>query len=568
LLLAVSALISIAVLHWQRRPTSRHSGFGAINQVEITHDGLAKSNVLSNGSNLYVTESVGGRHVISQIAVRGGARSTFVTSFPNIQALDISPDRLALLATPVQSGRAENEFWKVPLDGGTAQRIPGVVGRDAALAPDGKHLVFLKGSALYVSQSDGAQAHEVAALAGSPFAPRFSPDGQRIRFSMGDISQNSTSLWEVKSDGSNRHVLLPNWNNPPAECCGSWTVDGHYYIFQVNQSNPTNITTLWALPETRGEGGKPAAPIQLTTGPVSFGNAWPDPSNSKTLWALGVKAVGEVVKYDARSLHFIPLLSGISATDLDFSGDGQSVAYVTVPDGSLWRSRIDGSDRKQLTFSPERAALPRWSPDGKKIAYVAVQTGRPYNIFLVSSEGGEPQQLLGESRSQIDANWSPDGSQVMFGYVHAAEGISIKILDLKSNRLSNVPGSDGLFSPRWSPDGRYIAALSPDFTKLMLFDFRSQRWSEWLTEPAGAFSYPVWSSDSKFLYFDDLVTDEESIRRVKVGQSHPQRVFVLNGIDRYPGPFGLWSGRMPDGSWVFVRDRSTQEVYRLDLELP
>ncbi len=74
--------------------------------------------------------------------------------------------------------------------------------------------------------------------------------------------------------------------------------------------------------------------------------------------------------------------------------------------------------------------------------------------------------------------------------------------------------------------------------------------------------------DSKFLYFEDLVTGEDSFRRVKVGENKTESAFVLQGLDRYPGPFGLWSGRAPDGSEVFVRDRSTQEVYGLDVKLP
>ncbi len=103
---------------------------------------------------------------------------------------------------------------------------------------------------------------------------------------------------------------------------------------------------------------------------------------------------------------------------------------------------------------------------------------------------------------------------------------------------------------------------------MVLFDYKTRKWSLWLSEPAGAVSYPVWSADSKYLYFDDSVSDEESIRRIKVGENRAERVFKLEGIERYPGPFGLWSGRMRDGSWMFVRDRSTQEVYQLTLELP
>jgi hypothetical protein len=81
-------------------------------------------------------------------------------------------------------------------------------------------------------------------------------------------------------------------------------------------------------------------------------------------------------------------------------------------------------------------------------------------------------------------------------------------------------------------------------------------------------AYPEWSADSQYLYFDDFVTGAEAIRRVKVGGSAAELVFELGNIERYPGALGIWSGRAADGSWMFVRDRSTQEVYQLSLELP
>jgi Tol biopolymer transport system component len=163
---------------------------------------------------------------------------------------------------------------------------------------------------------------------GTLFGPQFSPDGQRIRFSIGDPAQNATSLWEVRSDGADLHALLPGWNNPPTECCGKWTANGRYYVFQVSQSSPTDITNLWAQAEpTSTSQHHPIKPIQLTAGPFSFGRAWPDPENSQKILALGVQPAGEVVKYDPRSQQFAPVLSGISATDLDFSQDGQWVTY-------------------------------------------------------------------------------------------------------------------------------------------------------------------------------------------------------------------------------------------------
>ena len=76
------------------------------------------------------------------------------------------------------------------------------------------------------------------------------------------------------------------------------------------------------------------------------------------------------------------------------------------PDGTLWRSRANGSDRLQLTAPGERAALPKWSPDGNQIAYVSLKPGDSWKLYLVPSQGGTPEEVVQEAGSQIDANWS------------------------------------------------------------------------------------------------------------------------------------------------------------------
>ncbi len=568
-ILMLIGIVAVAVAsHWSPARGSALALPRVTSVTKITHDGVVKTNLLSDDSNLYVTEWPASHHVIAKVSLQGSDRSLVSSPFSNLQALDLSPDHSKLLVSPVQNGSRNNEFWTLPIISGPPERVGSLTGRDATWSLDGQHLAFGKGSVLYVASAIGTEERKLFTADGSVFAPRFSPDGQRIRFTVGDAAQNKTSLWEIDRDGSNPHALLAKWEYGSTACCGSWTPDGRYYIFQATQSSPTTITTLWALPDfgRAADAGTPSA-TQLTSGPMSFGNVSPAGDN-KSIWAIGVQPAGEAVKYDSDKKSFVPLVAGVSATDLDFSSDGKWVTYVDIPEGTLWRCRPDGTDRLQLTSAPERAALPHWSPDGKRIAYVSVEPGRPWKIAVVAAEGGASQELLTETRSQIDANWSQDGSRIMFGYLHDAKGLNIRIVNVKTHKTETVPESDGLFSPRWSPDGRYIAALSPDFTTVMLFDFESHKWSKWLTEPAGAVSYPVWSADSKYLYFDDLVTDEESIRQVKLGESHAERVFTLQGIERYPGPFGLWTGRAADGSWMFVRDRSTQEVYRLTVELP
>lgn len=527
---------------------------------QVTHDGLAKTAVLSDGSALYVAEETEGHQVISRINPSTGERSTIATPFPDVRAMDLSPDHKSLLASPIRSGAKNHELWTISLNNLASARLGEVAADAAAWSPNGQELVSVKGNEIWIISAKGRDERKLAVVKGRPFSPRFSPDGERIRFSVGDMETASSALWEIRPDGSNLHELLPGWQKSHTVCCGVWSKDGSSYVFQATHSWPP-ITTLWVLP-----GIGDAEPRQLTDGPMSFGNPWPASETDK-VWALGVNPTAELVKYDAVHEKFEKLLAGISATDLDFSPDGKWMSYVTIPDGTLWRSRPDGSERLQLTSAPERAALPKWAPDSKQIAYVSIRPGQNTQITLIGVQGGKATPVYSENRGQIDVNWSADGQRMMFGYVVGAENLSVSLLDIKSQKVTTLAGSDGLFSPRWSPDGRYVAALSRDSTQVMLFDFQTQKWSPWITEAAGSVSYPAWSTDSKYLYFDDMVTDEEAIRRIKVGQDHAERVISVHGLDRYLGPYGFWAGQAPDGSWMFVRDRSSQEVYSLNLGL-
>jgi Tol biopolymer transport system component len=565
--------------------------------TQITRDGFRKTNLLADDSQLFVTELPGTERVIAKVSLSDASRpnadrtisgrtisdgtisdrSVVASPFSNLQALDLSPDHTRLLVAPIQSGSKDDEFWTLPVAKGSPERIGDLSGRDAVWSSDGQHLVFSKGSVIYLAGAKGTSVHELYTASGSVFALRFSPDGKIIRFTVSDVAQNTTQLWEIGQNGSNPHALLAKWEHASTACCGSWTSDGRYYVFQASQTVPhtlTLFTSLWALPGsatgTDGGGkfsGIPAV-VQLTNGPMSFGNA-SLARDSKRMWAIGVQPVAEVVKYERESKKFVPVLAGVSATDLSFSPDGKWVTYVLVPEATLWRSRPDGSDRLQLTAAPGRVALPVWSPDGKQIAFVSMQPGESWKLFLIPVGGGTAQAVVAENGSQIDANWSADGRRLMFGdFRNDVGGLSIRVLDFKTQHIETIPGSQGLFSPRWSPDGRYIAAISPDNTTLKLFDFQTQKWTNWLAETAGTVSYPIWSADSQYIYFDDLVSGEESVRRIKVGENQPELACVLGAVDRFPGGLGPWIGRAPDGSWMLVRDRSTQEVYQLSLELP
>ena len=147
---------------------------------------------------------------------------------------------------------------------------------------------------------------------------------------------------------------------------------------------------------------------------------------------------------------------------------------------------------------------------------------------MIPAEGGSPELIYRSATNSADPNWSPDGKSLVFGENSLNnQGSAIYVLDLKTRKASKLPESDGLYSPRWSPDGRYIVAITLDSLKLMLFDFTTQKWSE-LAEIFVA--YPTWSRDGRYVYFDGILDNQESYFRVQIGDSKLERIFSLKGF--------------------------------------
>jgi eukaryotic-like serine/threonine-protein kinase len=292
----------------------------------------------------------------------------------------------------------------------------------------------------------------------------------------------------------------------------------------------------------------------------------PVPStDGKRLFVIGGQLRGELARCDSKSGQFAPYLSGISAEGVEFSKDRKRIVYVAYPEGTLWRSNIDGSERLQLTYPPMGAALPSWAPDGKRIAFTANQPGRPSKIYIVSVEGGTPQEVVPGDEDENDPTWSPDGNSLAFGVGSSSPTVAIHVLHVSSHRITTLPGSEGLFAPRWSPDGRYIVAQPVDQQKLLLFDLNSKKGGELVGLPA---AYYHWSQDGKFVYFDVNSANEPAIYRVRATDRKVERVVGLKGYRRASGFYGSWMGLAPDDSPLLLRDVGVQEIYALDWETP
>src|SRR6185503_7965222 len=163
---------------------------------------------------------------------------------------------------------------------------------------------------------------------------------------------------------------------------------------------------------------------------------------------------GELTSFDVKSGKSSLYMGGISADCLEVSRDGKQAVYVSYPQGDLWRSNLDGTERVQLTFAPFKPVLPRWSPDGQTILFFQFPggAGHPGKMFEIPSAGGAPHEVLpNDTENEQDPTWSADGRRIVFAGdandAHRATGPSIKIVDVQTGEVSPVTGSEKMFSP-------------------------------------------------------------------------------------------------------------------------
>jgi Tol biopolymer transport system component/predicted Ser/Thr protein kinase len=548
----MALLVVAGLVYLQSRPLAQPKVSG---YVQVTHDGNLKYLVGTDGSRVYLNEFTSGGWRIAQVSSSGGEVAPVPVPAPTMALLAVSPDGATLLvADEVGQTAFHGPLWAVPMLGGSPRRLGDAGGQAAAWSPDGQTIVYAEGQDLWLAKSDGSESRKLFSAPDQTFEPAWSPDGTVIRFRVGGAAFSTRgSLWQVSVNGADPHPLLPAWHVPPAECCGRWSPDGKYFVFQSQDK-------IWGRAEKANLFGKSdSQPVQLTSGPMSFSEPLPS-KDGKKLFVLGALARGELTRYDPKSAQFVPFLSGISADSVNFSKDGQWVTYVSFPEGILWRSKLDGSQRIQLTYPPLTPVLPSWSPDGQQIVFYGLLPGQNSKIYTVSAGGGTPHQTMPEDpQEQYDPTWSPDGTRIAFGSPPADPNSTIRIFDVGTHQVSTLPGSNGLYSPRWSPDGRYIVGMPFQSRSLMLFDFATQKWEEIAKITCG---FPNWSKNGDYVYFLHE-EDQPSVRRIRIRDHKIEPVADLKNF-RQTGFWTVWLGMAPDDSPLLLRDTGTQEIYALD----
>jgi len=568
-LAAFATLLATAVL---LRPTATRSAAPRLSHpVRITNDGWLKWNLIGGGpSLLFVTPGA-----VKRIDDGGGHASVIPLPSSTFEPLDASRDGARVLFSQDASEGCKRPLWVAPITGGPPKRLADLCADAAAWSPDGNTLAYAVGRDLYLATAEGGNPHRLAVLPfGGVSGVRWSPDGKRLRLTLTERqgSDQFERLWEVNLSEATFARVLAGWSLAPLdrEDGGDWTRDGRFFIFAgTHQGTPAiwGIRDDAALPAFRD-----AIPFELARPLEGVGAVALSRDGKKVFASLPLPRRGELFRFDARVGQFLPYgqMSGLSAGQLAYS-PGKRVAYVTYPEPSVWTMNADGTDRRPLASS---GALPQWSPDGQRIAYMGWdKPNTRTRIRVIPASGGQPEEPVQWPGWQGAPNWASGGAELIFGengpYFPIAASCSLHVFDFKTGKTTDLPGTSGLWTPRVCPTGRYIAAMTADNGRLVLYDRRTAAVAELLASPEGRLGdNPVWSADGRFVYIDAPFSHDPAVYRIRISDRRVERFASLSGVRHSQAEAASWIGLAPDGSLLAVNEAQGSEIYAWDFVAP
>ena len=545
---------------------------------QLTHSGQVDpwGKLVTDGSRIYfVVRDVTGWNLM-QTSVEGGAIQRTPTPFDNTRIFDLSPDHSQFLIGQLTHRGEETALWLWPVQGGAPRRLGDVIAQEAVWSPVGDLIAYVHNESIELTDPQGNHVRELARFHPAPHALVWSPDGKRLRFTQTNLLEGTDSMWEIGLEQPpNPRRVLPEGQHGPHEGSGTWLGDGNYFAFSSGVDLRASLAvdtqaSLWIMDETRGLFRRHTGqPIQLTKGPIAFDH--PDAlQNGKRIFAIGSHNEYQLLRIDPKTSAKTAMLAESGATDMDFSLDGQWVVYAARENGTLWKSRIDGSNKVQLTAGATGAFAPHWSPDQKEILFTGFLLDSQPRLYVVSANGGAPKSVLPSNNkwASVSGDWRTDGRQIVLDVqeMESNREPNIRILDLESGKLTKLLDSDGLIEPRWSADGRYIAALNPTKKQVWLYDCRREHWS--VLAEANFPSALRWSPSGDALYFQDVDEVEESIFRVPMATRETERVLALGDVLSSGAARAIFTGLSPDGSVYVTVDHGDVDVYAVDLALP
>jgi Tol biopolymer transport system component/serine/threonine protein kinase len=571
-------MLVVGVGWWTRTLTRSTDGLGAKSLTRATFTRLTDQ----AGQELYANLAPDGKSLAYQSRA-SGQWDIYVQRVTGKNPVNLTKDSLDDDTQPSFSPdgeriafRSEREGGGVFVMGATGENVKRITdfGYNPTWSPDGNEIVVTTGWFLRVEDAGTSVTGQlfrvnittgerrlISGKIGNAKQPHWSPHGDRVAY------------WQI--DGGQRDILtvavgggdsVSVTNDPWVDWNPVWSPDGRYLYFSSDRGGSMN---LWRVRIDEKSGKTLSAVEQVTTpspssGFISFSRdghqlAYVQQVRNWNVYTIGLDPSGEV----AIGQPF-PVTQGSKELAFpDVSPDGQWIAFTSrLKPEDVYVVKTDGTGLRQLTDDIFQDRTPRWSPDGKRIAFMSNRTGN-WQVWTIKPDGSGLEQLTDAPGDGASApTWSPDGARLLGQPLRGARSFVLQTGkswgDQSPEPLPASESGAGFIAWSWSADGRklagYLQREDGSSQGIAVYSFESHKYDR--LAPVG--DWPHWLPDNRRLIFHyqgkAYLIDSQSKKMHEVFSVAPHEVSWQFGVSR-------------DGRQIaFILDATEADVWRMSLE--
>jgi Tol biopolymer transport system component len=563
---AVGALAIIAVavvlMTLQQGTAPQTAPAAVMEMVSITSDGTSSEATISADGRYvaYVTRDERNRHALGYTQVSTGSAVIIVPAEDEVFLWDpvFSPDGEYIYFIRNVLGPQQPALHRVPVLGGSPQKVKEHVNGRPSFSPDGTEYVFLRivadGDQLVIAGAGGQE--RILAERRSPEDyndPVWSPDGTTIMVGGQDAGAGDRGqVIAIPASGGEGRVVATErtWTNVGEM---SWLPDGSGVVAEVEQNY--NYTRIWEVPYRGGE------PRRVTTDLNTYHGVEITADGGTIVTQQMLQVTNLWAVRDGQPEQLTSVGRGAAANSPRTLPDGRFV-YQSNQGGSwdIWIRDANGQNPRRLTTEGTNA-LPSPSPDGREIAFVSDRAGG-LDIWRMPVSGGMPTRIT-HGGFAMQPEWA--GDRIFFRAKGTQPGTVV---------LHQVPVDGGdaeqvtqvtAWAPRVSPDGtrlmyhRYNSAENHNQIEIMALDTRDVEHVIYLRQWEEA----AWSPDGTAIHYSKHTDGQDNVwsHPISAGDDTSGDVRITDFDDRVDILSMIWS---QDGSTlVLSRGKTSRDVVLL-----